>query len=122
MLMGRLTRDPAFVHGATSDRVNFTLAVSRGFGKDAGTDFIPVVLFGKPGNNLANLTACLYKGRQVAIEGRLSTNKVENKFYLNVVASRVELIGPKKKAVTIETGSEDAEVSETVENEALIDV
>ncbi len=88
-LIGRLTRDPELKHTQTGKAVaNFTLAVDRRFGE--GADFIGVVVWEKTAEFVCNYLA---KGRQVGVEGRISTRDYEGKhgkvYVTEVVADSV---------------------------------
>lgn len=105
VLVGRLTKDAElkYTPGAGTPVSTFTLAVDNYNSKEKknGADFIPIVLWGKSAENLAQY---LVKGTQVAIAGRISTRSYEdkdgNKRYLTEVVAEmyggVKLIGGKK--------------------------
>lgn len=79
-LMGRLCRDPEVRYsGKGKDAFaicNYTLAIDRGYGEDAKTDFIPCVVFGG-GAEFAE--KYFYKGLRIAVTGRLQSGSYENK-------------------------------------------
>lgn len=80
ILMGRPTKDPEVKYSNKEDGTQmaiarFTLAVDRK-GKDAGTDFISCVAFGKQGEFAEKYVS---KGRKYAIEGRIQTGSYTNK-------------------------------------------
>lgn len=80
ILMGRPTADPEIRYSQKEDGsqaaiANFTLAVDRK-GKDAGTDFIRCVAFGKNGEFAEKYVT---KGRKYAIAGRIQTGSYTNK-------------------------------------------
>lgn len=79
-LMGRLCRDPEVRYsGKGKDAVavcNYTLAIDRGWGDDAKTDFIPCVCFG---GSAEFAEKYFYKGLRVAVTGRLQSGSYENK-------------------------------------------
>lgn len=78
VLIGRLTKDPElkFTPGTGAAVTTFTLAVDRRFKKDGQqqADFIPVVVWGKSAENIANH---MKKGRLIAIAGRIETRSYE---------------------------------------------
>lgn len=94
VLIGRLARDPELRYTQSQMAVcRITIAVDKG--KDKGADFIPVVIYGKQGENVQRYMS---KGRQVAIEGRISTGSYEKKdgtkvYTTDVIADRVEFLG-----------------------------
>lgn len=79
ILMGRTTDAPNVSYANTSNGqlaiAKYTLAVDR-MGKDAGTDFIRCVAFGK---NAEFAEKYISKGLKIAIEGRIQTGSYEDK-------------------------------------------
>lgn len=77
---------------------NFTMAVTRGYGKYERTDYIPVVVWGKRGKAAAKH---LSKGRQVIVNGSLQIrkNKKNGRTYTNpeIIANNVKFIYSSKK-------------------------
>lgn len=76
VLMGRLTKEPDVRY--TQDQkcvARYTLAVDRR-GKDAGTDFITCVAFGKNGEFAEKY---LHKGTKIVVSGRIQTGNYKNK-------------------------------------------
>ena len=101
ILMGRLTAEPETRYaqrGSESEAITkYTLAVDRK-GKDAGTDFINIVAFGKGGEFAEKY---FHKGMKVLVTGRIQTgsytNKDGNKVYTtDVVAEEQEFCESKK--------------------------
>ena len=74
-LMGRLTADPKCGQSGETRYARFSLAVDRR-GKDAGTDFISCVCFGKTAENAEKW---LKKGTKITTEGRIQTGSYTNK-------------------------------------------
>ena len=75
MLIGRLVKDPElrFAQGTGTAIANFTVAVDRRFPSKDGqkeADFIPVVVFGKIAETVANYTS---KGKLIGVSGRIQT-------------------------------------------------
>ncbi len=97
-LIGRLSRDPELRHTGNGTAVcQINVAISRPVsqGREPETDFINVVVWNKPAENVARY---LSKGRQVAIEGRIQTRSYDNNegkrtYVTEVVASNVEFLG-----------------------------
>ncbi len=99
VIAGRLTSDPEFrvLEGSGKAVANFTLAVDRDFKNKDGereTDFIPVVVWGKAAEFVANNFA---KGKMQSIEGRLQIRTYTDKEGINrkvaeVVADGVHII------------------------------
>ena len=78
ILMGRLTKDPEvrYAQGDTSMAIaKYSIAVDRK-GKDAGTDFINIVAFGKNGEFAEKY---FHKGMKVLVTGRIQTGSYTNK-------------------------------------------
>jgi single-strand DNA-binding protein len=73
-----LTKDSelSFTAGKGTARLTFTLAVDDGFGDNKKTYYLPVVVWGKNAENLANY---LVKGTQVAVSGKITTRSYDNK-------------------------------------------
>lgn len=100
IIMGRLCNDADVrcLRGDTPTVIaKYTLAVDRK-GKDAGTDFINIVAFGKNGEFAEKY---LHKGTKVLITGRIQTgsytNKDGNKVYTtDVIAEEQEFCESKK--------------------------
>lgn len=101
-LTGRMTRDPELRYTPSGVAVaTFTLAVNRTWTNADGereADFIQVVVFRKPAENVANYTG---KGSLVAVEGRLQTRNYENDegrtiYVTEVVADQVHFLDSKK--------------------------
>ena len=103
ILIGRLTRDPDIRYTADNQLciASFSIACDRGRdreGNDRGADYPWIKVFGKQAENYGKW---LYKGRQVAIRGRINTgnytDKNGNKVYTtDVVAEEVKFLGSKK--------------------------
>lgn len=76
ILIGRLTKDveTRYTQGENAMAISrYTLAIDRK-GKDAGTDFINCVAFGKQGEFAEKY---LRKGMKIAVEGRIQTGSYE---------------------------------------------
>lgn len=103
--IGRLTKDAElkYTPGAGTPVSTFTLAVDNYNAKEKknDADFIPIVLWGKSAENLAQY---LVKGTQVAVAGRISTRSYDAKdgtkrYVTEIVADMyggVQLLGGKK--------------------------
>lgn len=105
VLIGRLTKDPElkFTPGKGTAVCTFNLAVNRRQSKSGNeqqtADFIPIVVWGKVAESVANYMA---KGRQICIIGRLQirnyTDKNGNKRYATeVVANQCQFLGSKNE-------------------------
>lgn len=92
-LVGRLCESPELKQTTNGKSVVSTnLAVDRPFAKDA-TDFIPVVIWNQSADYLSRYA---HKGSKVAITGKLTTRKYEDKngnkrTAFEVVADTVEI-------------------------------
>lgn len=78
VIAGRLTKDPdvRYSQGDSTMAIGkYTLAVDRK-GKDAGTDFINIVAFGKNGEFAEKY---LHKGTKILVTGRIQTGSYTNK-------------------------------------------
>lgn len=109
VLIGRLTKDPElkFTPGTGTAVSTITLAIDRYNSKTGKkeADFIPVVVYGKQAENLANY---LTKGNKAAVSGRIKTRNYEAKdgskrYVTEVVADiygGVEFLGGNKQSKT----------------------
>jgi single-strand DNA-binding protein len=99
ILIGRLVKDPELKYTPTGTAVaTFTIAVDKPV-KDKEADFINIVAWSKLAELVAQYCA---KGKQVAIEGRISTRNYSNaegkKVYVTeVVANNVTFLGTNQK-------------------------
>lgn len=76
ILKGRLSKDIDLRTTTTGKNVAITnIAVNR-FGKDAGADFIPLVVWGDRAETFAKY---LSKGREVLVEGKIQIRSYEGK-------------------------------------------
>lgn len=93
--IGRITAKPELNYTANQTAVTkFTIAVDKQT-KDGGADFIRVTVFGRQAENI-----CRYmdKGRQIAVEGRITTGSYKNKdgktvYTQDVVIDHTEFLG-----------------------------
>lgn len=78
VLKGRLTADPElkFTAGKGTAVTSFKLAVDKGFGDNKKTAFIPVVVWGKSAEAVANYT---HKGSLILVRGSIETRSYEGK-------------------------------------------
>ena len=108
VIVGRLVRDPdvrALNDGKTVSK--FTVAVDRRFKNKNGekeADFIPVVVFGKPAEFVAEYVK---KGNMVSVAGRITTGSYEKEgrkiYTTEITADEVNSIGSKKDNQTADT-------------------
>lgn len=135
VLIGRLVRDPElrFIAGSGRAVANFTLAIDKDLSKDkkaemeaAGkqtADFIRIVAWGKTAELCANY---LSKGRQVAVQGSISTGSYKNqsgetRYTTDVVANRVEFIGSRADNQSQKSDDFSTSGGETSDFQALED-
>lgn len=97
ILMGRATKDPEFRVGANDSHiVNFDIAVDN-LGKDTGSSFFPVKVFGNLAENIAKYVR---KGSKVAVQGRIQqrsymTKDGSKRVVYEVLADVVEFLDQK---------------------------
>lgn len=129
VLIGRLTAKPELRY--TNSQVEFTrfaIAVNRGYKSEDGkteADFINVLAW----RNLAsNISKYFDKGSLIAIEGRLQTNRYEDKdgntkYTMEVVAEAFDFLEKKEKKedATIEPKNEEEDPFTTFGKEVVID-
>jgi len=98
VLVGRLTKDPELklAQGTGTAVATFTVAVNRRFKREGQpeADFIPVVIFGKSAEALANHVV---KGRLISISGNIQTRNYEAKdgtrrYVTEVIADEAEFL------------------------------
>lgn len=96
--IGRIVRDIdlKFLPNSETAVAKFTIAVDRkvGKGKEKQSDFIPIVIFGKTAEFVANYSG---KGKMIAIQGRIRTGSYEKKdgtkvYTTDVVAEDVQIL------------------------------
>ena len=93
VLKGRLTADPQlkFTPGKGTAVTSFNLAVDKGFGNNKKTSFIPIVVWGKNAEAVANYTR---KGSLILVRGSIETRSYEGKngkvYVTEVVADMFE--------------------------------
>jgi single-strand DNA-binding protein len=111
ILIGRLTRDPEmrFTPANGVPVTTFTLAVDRPYVNQKGereADFIRIVTWRKLAENCGNM---LYKGRLVAVSGRLQirsydTQEGQRRYMTEVVADEVKFLDRAREAVSGDAG------------------
>lgn len=118
ILMGRLTRDPVVRYsnvGYSQEQLciaRYTLAIDRKT-KDAGTDFIPVVAFGKAGEFVNKY---FRKGMKVVVTGHIQTggyiNKDGNQVYTTDIIAEDQEFAESKAAGQTQPGNGQSEADE----------
>ena len=102
ILVGRLVKDPELRYTPSGVPVaTFTLAVNRTFKQEGGpdADFIPVVVWRKPAENVANF---LKKGSLAGVDGRIQTRNYEGQdgkrvYITEIVAESVQFLDSKPR-------------------------
>ena len=101
ILIGRLTKDPelSFTPSQTA-LCKFTIAVDRQSKEEKTADFIRIVVWGKQAENCDRY---LFKGKQVAVNGRIQTGSYKDRdgktvYTTDVIANNVEFLGGKTEA------------------------
>lgn len=116
ILIGRLTKDPELSYTQSQTALcKFTIAVDRQSKEEKTADFIRIVVWGKQAENCDRY---LFKGKQVAVNGRIQTgsykdNKSGNTVYTtDVIANNVEFLGGKQEEPKYQTDTlQDTPVS-----------
>lgn len=112
-LVGRLTRDPEIkATNSGSSYARFSIAVDRR-GKDAGTDFINIVAFGKTSEFIERY---FRKGQRIGINGRIQTGSYEGKdgkkvYTFDVIAENVEFVESKSASANATPANADGFVN-----------
>lgn len=122
VLMGRLTRDPDVRYTTKQDGnqmciARYSLAVGR-VGKDAPTDYISCVAFGKQGEFAEKY---LKQGTKIAVTGRIQTgsytNKDGKKVYTTDVMIEEQEFAESKKEDAPPASNDFIDVPEGIEND-----
>lgn len=101
ILIGRLTKDPEMAYTQSQTALcKFTIAVDRQSKEEKTADFIRIVVWGKQAENCDRY---LFKGKQVAVNGRIQTGSYKDKdgktvYTTDVIANNVEFLGSKTEA------------------------
>lgn len=101
ILIGRLVKDPELSYTQSQTAMcKFTIAVDRQSKEEKTADFIRIVVWGKQAENCDRY---LYKGKQVAVNGRIQTGSYKDKdgktvYTTDVIANNVEFLGSKTEA------------------------
>lgn len=117
-LIGRLTKDPElrFTPGTGMAVSTFTIAIDRRKANKEGkkeADFIPIVVWGKQGENVANYMS---KGRLIGISGRIQTRNYEGKdgirrYVTEIVADEVQFLDYKNNSSNIASTNDNNSTS-----------
>lgn len=114
-LIGRLVRDPELSYTQSQTALcKFTIAVDRQSKEEKTADFIRIVVWGKQAENCDRY---LYKGKQVAVNGRIQTGSHKDKsgntvYTTDVIANNVEFLGSKQEEPKYQTDTlQDTPVS-----------
>jgi single-strand DNA-binding protein len=100
LVIGRLTRDPDVYDGKEGKKiVKMTVACDDGFGDNKKTNYIPVTVFGKTAEFIANYVG---RGRLVCVEGKIQTGTYEKQDgtkvkTFDVIADRVNALDRAKE-------------------------
>ena len=127
ILMGNLTRDPELRYTPSGAPVcNFDLAVSRSYTTQGGERrdevcFITIVVWAKQAETCGEYLA---KGRPVLVEGRLQqrsweTPEGQKRSKHEVVAERVQFLGPRTGGTAPAPGEEEPEAPRGPEHEEV---
>ena len=96
MILGRLGNDPEVRTTQNGSVVaNLSVATNDGIGENITTEWHKVVVFGKSAEAIQKYTS---KGSQLFVEGRLRTNKWQDKngntqYTTEIIANKFEFIG-----------------------------
>jgi single-strand DNA-binding protein len=110
-LIGRLGKDPESKFTPTGKKVtHFSMAISNRWKSKDGeakeyTEWVYIEAWGRLGEICGEY---LKKGSLVFVEGRLKTDKVEDKFYTKVVALAMQMLDRKPADEPVLTVEEEA--------------
>lgn len=121
--IGRLGRDPegkTIAYGEnqekTIDKVEFSMAVDSGYGKNRKTSWLMCEAFGKVGQNIARY---IHKGDVMGISGYIQVNQFDNKQGQKVTMTKIiveEAHFLPKQSATKNINPEDEYIPETPVN------
>ena len=83
---GNLTKDPEVKDAAQNTMLNFSLAVSTGYGENKSTMFVNCTAFNKE-----KLAPYMHKGMRLTVNGELSEREYNGKRYLNLRVRELDL-------------------------------
>ena len=117
ILIGNLARDPELRTTQSGiSTCSFTIAVNRPRSKDGtqATDFIPIVTWRNTAESCAKY---LFKGKKVAVDGRMQVRTYEAKdgtkrYVTEVIAETVEFLSPAASGQTGTGGQPPASAGE----------
>ena len=100
IIIGNLTKDPELKYSTGQNQTavcKFSVAVTDGYGDKEQTSYIPVVVFGKQGENCERFLA---KGSKTCVRGRIQTGSYTNKegrkvYTTDLIADKVEFLSHK---------------------------
>lgn len=101
ILIGRLTKDPEMAYTPSQTALcKFTIAVDRQSKEEKTADYIRIVVWGKQAENCNRY---LFKGKQVAVNGKIQTGSYKDRdgktvYTTDVIANNVEFLGGKAEA------------------------
>jgi single-strand DNA-binding protein len=110
-LIGRLGKDPESKFTPTGKKVtHFSIAISNRWKSKDGeakeyTEWVYIEAWGRLGEICGEY---LKKGSLVFVEGRLKTDRVEDKFYTKVVALAMQMLDRKPNEEPVMTVEEEA--------------
>jgi single-strand DNA-binding protein len=110
-LIGRLGKDPESKFTPTGKKVtHFSIAISNRWKSKDGeakeyTEWVYIEAWGRLGEICGEY---LKKGSLVFVEGRLKTDRVEDKFYTKVVALAMQMLDRKPSEEPVMTVEEEA--------------
>lgn len=123
VLVGRLTKDPdlRFIPTTGTATTQITLAVDNynSKTKEKGADFIPVVVFGKRAESLANY---MIKGAMLGVSGRIRTRSYEGqdgqrRYITEVLADEIEFLSRNKGEDNGQNAAESSDMTPVYDEE-----
>ncbi len=89
-IAGNVGRDPEVRNTGKGDVVKFSVAVSRGYGDDAPTEWYDAAVFNDQLRPV--VLREIHKGTRVVLEGTVKERQVDGKTYRDFVANRVGVV------------------------------
>ena len=97
ILVGRIGKDAEVKTFENNNLIRFSLATSEKYKKDnewvEQTEWHNVEYWAKS----QKIAEYLVKGQEVVIDGKIKTTKHEEKYYTNIIAQRINLVGGRQE-------------------------
>lgn len=119
LLTGRTTKDSelAYLPGAGTPKLTFTLAVERSYQKDKNNKKVDFIHCDQLGKHVENLCQYVTKGKKLAIEGELNIENYdkdgEKRSFAKVKVDRLEFLGGDNSSKSDASGNNEPQFEPT---------